>query len=193
MGMLDPTLKTFDLLRNTYKVHIDWTDKINCLRINGKGRGAEKNVAATIEGIKLLYLDAKAQAISASPLYIIVPPTADAMRRTVRPKTTEERPNTLVPLITGIGLAGGRLSAAEKVEWESTSHQMIEENNRSFRAHVIKGLLKLADLRGWMRSRNYFYNPLSPSYRLYWSLSRRILYAVKNWPTPLENVLISDY
>lgn len=156
MSLLDPMLKTFDILRSTYKVHIDWNDKMNCLRINGKGQGCEGNVMAAIEGIKLLYLDARAQVVLESPLYIIVPPTADAMRSIVRPNTTEDRENVINPVVTSIGLAGDRLSAAEKLEWESTRRQMNEENSKAFRNHLVKRILKLANLRGWMRMRVQF-------------------------------------
>jgi hypothetical protein len=162
MKLLDPELKSFDLLRSTYKVHIDWSEKTQCLRINSPGhpRDAERNVASAIQGIKLLYLNAKAQAIMASPLYIIVPLAADTMRSLVRPKEIEDRvdafTNAATKVITSIELAGERLSASEMLEWEPKRCQMNDENFKAFRKHLIKNVLDLAHMRGWMRMRVNF-------------------------------------
>lgn len=156
MSLFDPTLKVFHNLRSTYKVHIDWDDKLRCLRINCNARGAEQNVADAIRGIKVLQRNAQAQVISASPEYIIVPPTPSAMRSIVQPKVTEKRENSVNPVVTSIELAGDRLSADEMSEWESHLRQINKDNYKTFREHLINRTLPLGDLRGWMRMRVHF-------------------------------------
>jgi hypothetical protein len=174
MSLLDSKLESLNILRKTYKVHIDWSDKMRCLRINSPAhpREAEQSVAAAIKGIRLLYLDAKAQVVSASPLYIIVPPTADAMRSIVRPKTIEERANSVNPVITSIELAGEPLSATEKLKWESNRLERNDENFEAFRIHVVKRTLKLAHIRGWMRMRVNFGHINLSQYQKNFSLAK---------------------
>ena len=153
MSLFDPTLKVFHNLRSTYKVHIDWDDKMRCLRINCNARGAEQNIADAIRGIKVLQRNAQAQVISASPEYIIIRPSASAMRSIVRPKTMEKQGNSVNAVVTSIELAGDPLSPAEKSAWESSCRQVNEENYQTFRKDLINRTLPLGDLRGWMRMR----------------------------------------
>jgi hypothetical protein len=158
MKLFDPGLKTLDMLRKTFKVHIDWNDKLGCLRINSPAhpRQAEKDVVAAIEGIKLQFLDTMAQLVSATPLYIVVPPKPDAIRSIVRPGKTEERPEYINPIITSIELAGVPLDRAERLKWESTRDRMNTENEQAFRTHLSTRLLQLKNLRNWMRMRVQF-------------------------------------
>lgn len=156
MDLFDPTLKAFDKLRVTYKVHIDWNDKMRCLRINCNARGAVQNVADAIQGIKVLQRHAQAQVISASPEYIIVPPTPDAMRSIVRPGAWGDREHCANRVVERIELAGDPFSLAEKMEWQYHRHQMNEENYEKFRKHLIDRTIPLGDLMGWMRMRVHF-------------------------------------
>jgi hypothetical protein len=128
---------------------------MRCLRVNSIShpRVAETNVAEAIQGIKQKYLDAQAQVISASPIYIITPPTNGAIRSIVQPDKVEERADASNPLITSIALAGERLSQAAQSKWEFTRRQMKEENYKAFRTHLFKSILELKNLRNWMRMR----------------------------------------
>jgi hypothetical protein len=153
MELLDPKLQRLDILRITYKVHIDWDANTECLRLNAMNPQAAANITAAIKGIRQAYQDAKAQAISASPLYIIVPPTASAMRSIVRLKTLEYQSGHYRNVATSIELVGEPLSASETLKWEATRRKMIDDNFNTFRDHLIKRTLPLADLKGWMRMR----------------------------------------
>lgn len=158
MKLFDPDLKTLDKIRKDWKVHIDWDEKIHCLRINSpaRPREAEASVAGAMEAIKAKYLDAQAQVILATPLYIVVPPTTEGIRTIVRPGKAEDREGSSNSVITSITLAGEQLSAAEKLKWESTRRQMHEENFKTFRTHLSQRLRQLKNLRSWMRMRVQF-------------------------------------
>jgi hypothetical protein len=72
----------------------------------------------------------QARAISASPLYIVVPPTTDSMRHMVCPKTVDGNGASFT------GLAGKRLTAAEKSRWETQLLAMVLSNEKKF-IHII--------------------------------------------------------
>ncbi len=153
MALLDSKLERLDTLRVSYKVHIDWDDENQCLRLNSRGPDAEDNINSAIKGIRQVYLDAKAQSISTSPVYIIVPPTAFAMRSIVQPRTLEHKTGYHHEVVTSIELAGEPFSAKERDDWESKRPSILEGNFNLFHTSLVNLTLPLADLRGWMRMR----------------------------------------
>jgi hypothetical protein len=153
--LFDSELKTLNSIRKEWKVHVDWDSKTHFLRINAEGtaREAQHRVANAMEAIKVKYLDAQAEVILATPVYIVVPPTSEGIRSIVRPGSAEYREGSSTTVVTSFVLAGERLSAAEKSKWEVTRDQMNVENYQRFRTHLFACLYKLKDLRTWMRMR----------------------------------------
>ena len=158
MKMFDPALKAFDLLRETYKVHIDWNEKMHCLRLNciAHPKVAEQNIADAIQGIKQRYLDAQAQIISTSPLYIVVPPSTEAIRSIVQPRIIDDTTASANALIKTFQLTGERLTPAALAEWDSLRQKMSDDIYKTFRTHLFRRVLELRDLRSWMRMRVQF-------------------------------------
>ncbi|KAG0649800.1 hypothetical protein D0Z07_3535 [Hyphodiscus hymeniophilus] len=156
MKLFDSALKVFDHLREEFEVHIDWNEQMRSLRINcvAQQAVAEENVAAVIEGIKVKYRDAQAQIVSATPTYIIVPPTSEAIRACIQPEKVVERDSRHI--VTNIKIAGERLAPAALSEWEVSHRRMNEENSKNFRTQAFKRIFELQDLIKWMRMRIQF-------------------------------------
>ena len=167
MTLFDANLSAFDILRNTYEVHIDWNEKMHCLRLNCTAglQVAEENIADAINGIKLRYLDAQAQIVSASPFYVIVPPTTAAIRPIVQPEKVVEHTGSTNALIKSFKLTGQRLSPDAQLEWEAKRQQMSDENSKAFRSHLFRRVFELKDLRSWMRMRVQFGHVILSQYQ----------------------------
>jgi hypothetical protein len=156
MSLLDPKLELLDHLRMEYKVHIHWDDKIQCLVINAESRrNAEQNLIAVIKGIRKACRGAKAHIMLATPIYNVVPPTAESMRSIVRPKTVERQSEKFSKVVTSIELAGELFSEEDKQKWATKYPEMIENGYEILRQHLLArvSLSSLANLQGWMRMR----------------------------------------
>lgn len=155
LKLFDAALKKLDDIRREWKVYIDWDSKTHYLRINAEGhlRDAEARVAGAIGAVKVKILDAEAQVILATPVYIVVPPTVEGIRTIVLPCSAEDRVGFATSVITSIALAGEQLSAAEKEKYKSIRDEMNAENYTTFRTHLFSCLRQLKDLRSWMRMR----------------------------------------
>jgi hypothetical protein len=136
------------------RVWIHWDTDTECLVIQSRPwdsqpNKAQENVIEAINAIRQDLLDAKARKVSAAPLYIVVPPSAQAMRTIVRPVKYQNKLNMIEP-------AGKELSDTEKERWSRHRDKLLLENTNSFTSHIIKHLTVLAPLKQWMQMRVHF-------------------------------------
>jgi hypothetical protein len=110
---------------------------------------AQDNVIKAITAIRQDVMDAKARRLSATPLYIIAPPSPQAMRPLVRPVKYQNKLNI-------IELRGEELSTNEREEWSRHRTVLLKENTDSFTIHLVKHLHALAPLKQRMRMRVHF-------------------------------------
>ena len=151
MDLLGFKLQDLNLIRIEHKVWIEWQEQTRCLKISsGSAKLGEQNISAAIKGIRLAVKNAKARAISASPLYIVIPPTTNAMRTMVCPKIVGGNRASFTEL------AGKRLTAAEKSRWENQRLAVVLSNEKKFKEHLLKSLSDLAQFKGWMRMRVHY-------------------------------------
>jgi hypothetical protein len=151
MNLLGFKLQDLNPTRMEHKVWIEWQEQSRCLKIRSDSiKHGEQNISAAIKGIRLAVKNAKARAISASPLYIVIPPTTNAMRHMVCPKTVDGNRASFT------GLAGKKLTAAEKKRWETQRLAMALTNEKKFEEHLLKSLSDLAQFKGRMRMRVHY-------------------------------------
>ncbi|KAF4634051.1 hypothetical protein G7Y89_g4051 [Cudoniella acicularis] len=142
-------LEDLDYIRKTFKVWIRWDANLESLQASSpRNLNAQQNVTEAIVAIRQSYHNAKARKISASPLFIMVPPTTAAIQSVVRPKKNEG--------VVTLELTGGRLSTPGQRDWESKRALMLEQNQKKFRDHLVDRLLAVATMKGWMRMRVHF-------------------------------------
>lgn len=142
-------LEKLDVLRKTYRVLIEWDEKKKCLTINSERATSDRNMMATIKGIRQAVQSSQAEVVYAAPQYIVTPPTASIMRALVQPRYDGKN-------IIGAKLGGRQFSAEEQELWGSNRGNMLNENLMKFREHLIKHTALLAPLMGWMRMRVHF-------------------------------------
>lgn len=141
-------------VRIEHKVFIECvtsTNNIQYLRINS--RDGKADFVPVFDGIRRAVQDAKAREISATTSYIFVPPTAEAMRKIVKPEVHQ----TLAPMrATAFVLSGDPLSANERLAWKLGRPGMVAKNQEEFQTTLVAGLKRLEPLKGWMRMRVTF-------------------------------------
>jgi hypothetical protein len=170
MDVLGHNLVELNTLRTAHKVYIHWDQTSRCLIIDSKATAhSESNIVAVIKGIRQAVQHKRAEEIMATPLYIVAPPTATAMRVVVRPKSIEllERNGSDAPIkkVTGFELFGRKLSQEERSAWKSKRVTMIQSNYDTFREALVKNITCLTPLKGWMRMRLHFGHLTLSSYK----------------------------
>lgn len=105
-----------------------------------------------IEGIRRAVQHAYAQFNLANPIYIVVPPTATAMRVIVRPRHASLGPT----FAKYLELAGEKLSGEQKEEWRNGRSAMVKKNRAHFRDTLVEKLRRLEPMKGLMRMRVAF-------------------------------------
>jgi hypothetical protein len=141
-------------IRLELRVWIHWDIDMECLVIRSRpwphpqSEKAQENVIEAINAIRQDLLDAKARKVSATPLYIVVPPSTQAMRNLFRP-VKYQKLNMIEP-------AGTELSSTEKEKWSRHRIKLLVENTNSFTSHIVKHLRALAPLKQWMQMRVHF-------------------------------------
>ena len=130
-------------------------ENTNCLHIkSGSYQNRDQDISAAIKGIKQALRHATANAHYATPLYIVIPPTAAAMKSTVSTKSTKPGSDvTSNPVITGVELSGTPFSEAERKEWNVQREKSYNEDFRRLKQHLVCNLFRLAPLMEWMRSK----------------------------------------
>ncbi|KAK0122771.1 hypothetical protein ONS96_009806 [Cadophora gregata f. sp. sojae] len=154
IDLFGPKLVPLIAVRKEHKVFIECvttTDNIQYLRVSS--RDGKADFTPVFDGIRRAVQDAKAREISATPSYIFVPPTAEAMRKIVKAEVYQ----VLAPMrATGFVLFGEPLPEDKRLEWKSRRPGMVTQNQREFQAALMAGLKCLEPLKGWMRMRVTF-------------------------------------
>lgn len=113
MDLLGFRLNKLDNIRIDHQVYIDWQDSMRSLKISSKAEAnSDFYVIKAIHAVRTAIEHAKAERILATPLYLALPPSVDAMRNIVRPSLVEPG------RVTKLELAGQLLSTEEKAEWK---------------------------------------------------------------------------
>jgi hypothetical protein len=147
-----PTLDKLNIIRTTHYVFIDWDSQKKCLRVNSER--SENDVTAAIKAVRQAVKNAEAEAAFSNPLYIIVPPNADAMRMIVGPASIVEDAGR--KSLIGMKLAGDELSKEEKRVWEAQYDKLLLKNRTDFEKRLSEIAIKLAHFMPWMRMRVHF-------------------------------------
>jgi hypothetical protein len=142
-------LEKLDKIRIAHKVFIEWHEKTQCLKIYSRSIA---NIEAAIQGIRRAISAAKAQAISALPMYIISIPTASAMRAVVRVRVLEHDPRQA----SEFELAGARFSEQQKAVWKANRPSRVQANLINFEKHFSTSMKALEARTDWMRMRVHF-------------------------------------
>jgi hypothetical protein len=146
-------LEDLDSVRTEHKVFIEWNEKSQCLKICSRSVAhSHQYIAAAIQAIRLAISNAKAQATSALPMYIISVPTASAMRSVVRARILEYEPKQA----SEFELAGAWFSEKQKTAWNACRPSRVTANLIKFEKHILESMRPLKRLRGWMRMRVHF-------------------------------------
>jgi hypothetical protein len=133
------------------------------LKISSDSSHPERHIAEAIKGIRSAMGDAKARTILATPKYLVVPPTASAMRAFIGPKkviTRTEIVNNLTKtrniMCIGTRLVGNKLSGKEKKKWREGYALSRSNYVGDFKGHLSSSFMELAPFKGWMRMRVHF-------------------------------------
>jgi hypothetical protein len=89
-----------------------------------------------------------------TPLYIVVPPSANAMKLIVEPITSGTKEGNMV--LYGTRLAGEPLSMAQKASWSSRYSQLLAKNCTDLEKRLIADTKILRNHTPWMRMRVHF-------------------------------------
>lgn len=160
-------LSKLNSLRATYFVFVDWDSNKNCIRV--RSERSENDVVLALKGVRQAFKNAEAEQTSSQPLYIIVPPNEDIMRKIVKPACfvadqetglkTIGNPGTVAKIETvpkGVILAGDLFSKEEKAIWRAGIDQKLQKNRADF-TKLLSGITeKLAHFVPWMRMRVHF-------------------------------------
>ena len=170
MDVLGHNLEELNTLRSAHKVYIHWDQATRCLVIDSKATAhSESTIAAVIKGIRQAVQHKRAEDIMATPIYIVAPPTAIAMRVVVRPKSIEllgrQEGGVPVKTVTGFELFGRRFTQEEILAWKSERVIMNQSNQDTLREALVKSMACLAPLKGWMRMRVHFGHLTLSSYK----------------------------
>ncbi|KAL5315570.1 hypothetical protein ACEPPN_016438 [Leptodophora sp. 'Broadleaf-Isolate-01'] len=154
IDLLGSKLAPLGTVRTEHKVFIQCVATINNIQyLRISSRDCKADLAPVFDGIRRAVQDAKAREISASPTFIFVPPTAQAMRKIVRPEVYQ----TVVPMrAKDFVLSGDFLSPEERLIWQSDRPGMVAKNQQLFQTTLMAGLKDLEPLKGWMRMRVTF-------------------------------------
>jgi hypothetical protein len=144
-------LEKLDKIRTVHKVYIEWHEKAQSLKIWSRST-ANIDIDAAQQGIRRAISAAKAQAISALPMYIISIPTASAMRSVVRARILEHEPKKA----SEFELAGAGFSEQQKVAWKTNRPSRVQANLINFEKHLSTSMKALEDRTDWMRMRVHF-------------------------------------
>ena len=140
-----------DHIRINYKVYIDWQADTGCIKVSSIAEaGAEHYVIKAIEAVCVAVDHAKAEKILATPLYLAVPPSVDAIRALVRPTIIESG------RIAGLELAGKPFCTEQKRSWEQERLKLLDILHKKFEKTMSKHMLRLALNKNWMRLRVHF-------------------------------------
>ncbi|KAH6678525.1 hypothetical protein B0J14DRAFT_559656 [Halenospora varia] len=143
-------LEDLDHIRSTYKVWIRWDANLQALHItSARNENARDNVIAAVSAIRRAYEHAKARKISASPLFIVTPPSISVMKSRVKPNKTDEG------LVT-MELTGRSLTQTQLRNWGTRRKSLLEADLKRFKEHLVSHLLALAPMKGRMRMRVHF-------------------------------------
>jgi hypothetical protein len=146
-------LEKLDKIRIAHKVFIEWHEKTQCLKVYSRSRAhPDQYIEAAIQSIRRAISAAKAQAISALPMYIISIPTASAMRSVVRARILEHEPKKA----SEFELAGAGFSEQQKVAWKTNRPSRVQANLINFEKHLSTSMKALEDRTDWMRMRVHF-------------------------------------
>ena len=124
---------------------------------SGSVTQSEHSILYAIKGIRQAIENAKARVITASPLYIVVPPTVGAMRPIILPIFPKNRfSGRSQPTVTRFELSGSPLTRNELTKWRSERDAILHSNLEIFRKHLVQNIADLSPLRSWMRMRVHF-------------------------------------
>jgi hypothetical protein len=143
------TLNKLNSLRTTYYVYIDWDSNKRAIRVSADS--PQGDVVSALKGVRQAFKNAEAQETYSKPLYIIVPPKEDTMRKIVEPAFLYDDNTT-----RGAKPAGDLLSEREKSAWKANIEQHLEKNQEDFEDHLRKVTGKLTHFMAWMRMRVHF-------------------------------------
>lgn len=132
-------------------MYIEFDTAMQCLVVSS--RDSQQAMGPIIDGVRRAIQHSYAQGLSANPVYIVVPPTASAMRPIVRPRVARLAPKKLAKYLE---LAGDKLTDKKKKEWKDARPAMVQQNRVRFRDTLVKKLVELEPLKGWMRMRVFF-------------------------------------
>jgi hypothetical protein len=144
-------LEKLDKIRMVHKVYIEWHEKTQCLKIWSRSI-ANIDIDAAQQGILRAISAAKAEAISALPMYIISIPTASAMRSVVRARILEYAPRKA----SEFELAGARFSEQQKAVWKANRPSRVQANLINFEKYLSTTMKALEARTDWMRMRVHF-------------------------------------
>jgi hypothetical protein len=113
-------------------------------------------VEKAISAIRAVVKSAKAQAASAAPLYLIIPPSATVMRTTIMPKLRAGGDGTQTFVVEGLGLAGSPFDADEQMQWSDLRVSTMDTNMKTYFDHIKELFDDLKNLKSWMRMRIHF-------------------------------------
>jgi hypothetical protein len=98
--------------------------------------GAERDVQAATEGIMQALRNARAEAVFATPLHIVIPPAAVAIRSKVSAKSN--RPGIgAVPVITAFQFSGDPLSESEQNLWLAKREVLYKNDFIRLKQHIV--------------------------------------------------------
>ncbi|RFU35360.1 hypothetical protein B7463_g1011, partial [Scytalidium lignicola] len=154
--LLGLKLEDLNNVRTEQKVYIDWDDDTGCLRIRSHSAFGD-SIQDAIQAINLEVRNAKTRAISALPVYIIVPPTESAIRTIISPIFSSQEDHQIRGTIVGFNLCGAELTQQNLIKWRMNVRPgILRANRQRVQQHLIKTALGLSVYRGWMRMRVHF-------------------------------------
>jgi hypothetical protein len=149
-SLLGDNLQQLDDIRTSYEVYIDFVEALSCIRLQSKRRC---NIESGVTGIKAKVQHARADAASRAPIYIVEPPTVDAMKSEVSPILLDSQQVKKQPIVIGVVLSGSTLTAEQRAAWEVERQATIRYIQNRFSAHMTKALTELCLLNRAMRMR----------------------------------------
>ncbi|KAH8808406.1 hypothetical protein F5884DRAFT_857939 [Xylogone sp. PMI_703] len=154
--LLGLKLEDLNNVRTELKVYIDWDDDTKCLRIRSNSASGN-TILDAIQAINLEVQNAKTRAISALPVYIVVPPTEKAIRGIVSPVFSSQDDTQPRGTVVAFRLSGPELTEQELNTWRiSERPALLRINRQRIQEQLIKTALGLSVYRGWMRMRVHF-------------------------------------
>jgi hypothetical protein len=131
-------------------VYVDFVEALSCIRLRSKSR---RNIERGVTGLKAKIQHARADIASHTPIYIVEPPSVEAMRTEVTPIFLDFSRAGKQPIITGFVLVGSILDAEQRATWEVERHATINRNEDRFSGHMMTALADLSPLKKSKRIR----------------------------------------